>query len=148
MNVDYLRKSAARLQQPSGEAADAFERECAAIAEKLSQSVLARPDIEELIGEGNTEMMKDNSRNMMRFMLAMFRGYEPEVLVQTVLWVFRAYRGHGFKPLYWAANLNTAVEHLHAQLGDDAFQEIEPFFSWLVTHLPVFTRLTDREVTV
>lgn len=57
MNVDYLRKNAARLQQPSGEAADAFERECVAIGEKLSQSMLARPDIEDLIGEGNTELV-------------------------------------------------------------------------------------------
>lgn len=145
MNVEYLRVSAATLVQPSAEAAEAFEQHAAAMAEDLGRAMLARPDVGALIGEGNDEMMRDNGRNMMRFMGTMFRGYEPEVLVQTVAWVYRAYRARGFATLYWAAHLNVALDVLRNHVPEAARGEIEPFFAWLIVQIPAFTRLTDEE---
>jgi hypothetical protein len=42
-------------------------------------------------------------------MVSLFGDYHPEVLVETVLWVFRAYRSHGFKLTYWPAQLDMWV---------------------------------------
>jgi hypothetical protein len=102
--------------------------------------------LEKLIGPGNLAMMRDNSRNFCRFMGAMFHAYEPEVLAQTALWVFRAYRSHGFRTTYWPANLDTFVELARDRLAPAAFAEIYPFFQWLIVNIPVFVKISDEQL--
>ena len=92
MNMQYLLETANQLRQPSVPAAAEFEASRDGLAEELNCRMSARPDIERLVGSGNLAMMQDNSRNFCRFMSTMFRAYEPNVLAQTALWVFRAYQ--------------------------------------------------------
>ncbi len=65
------------------------------------------------------------------------------MLTDTALWVFRAYRAHGFRPIYWPANLDTWLERLKADLTPDTFAACAPFYRWLVVNIPAFTLLTD-----
>ncbi len=146
MNLPYLVQSAKKLQQPSAAAAAEFESVRESLAEELSRQMAARPDLEKLIGPGNLPMMQDNSRNFCRFMGAMFLAYEPEVLAQTALWVFRAYRSHGFHTTYWPANLDTFVELARARLAPAAFAETYPFFQWLIVNIPTFVKISDEQL--
>jgi len=66
------------------------------------------------------------------------------VLVETVLWVFRAYRSHGFQTTYWAANLNIWVDLIRQELSESAYNEIYPFYNWLIVNIPVFVKLSDE----
>jgi hypothetical protein len=79
-------------------------------------------------------------------MLSLFSDYQPAVFVETVLWVFRAYRSHGFQTTYWAANLNIWVDLLQKELSEDAWQQIYPFYNWLIVNIPVFTAITDTDL--
>ena len=72
-----------------------------------------------------------------------FRGFEPAVLAETALWVFRAYRSHGFQIGYWPANLDTAVQLLREQLPAESFASVYPAFEWLIVHNPAFVELSD-----
>lgn len=146
MNQDYLIETARRLVQPSAEAAQEFESRRETLAEELNRQMAIRPDLDKLIGPDNLAMMQDNSRNLCRFMSTIFRGHEPEVLVNTVLWVFRAYRSHGFRTTYWAANLDTLVEVLRQQLRPAAFQSVYPFFDWLIVNIPLFVQISDGQL--
>lgn len=103
-----------------------------------------RSDLEKLVGPDGRSMSEDNNRNFPLFMESLFQAFEPEVLVDTVLWVFRTYRAHGFRPIYWPANLDTWVETLRQELPADAFAALFPFYRWLITHIPAFTALTDE----
>jgi hypothetical protein len=76
----------------------------------------------------------------------MFLAYEPEVFVQTVLWVFRAYRSHGFETTYWAANLDTFVEIARDRLAPTTFEELYPFFQWLIVNIPTFVKISDDQL--
>ncbi len=96
----------------------------------------------------NQNMAQDNNRNFPRFMDALFLNYQPQILVETVLWVFRAYRSHGFATTYWAANLNIWVDLLKKELTPAAFEEIYPFYRWLIVNIPVFVRITDQERSI
>ena len=91
-------------------------------------------------------MMQDNSRNFCRFMSTMFRGYHPEVLVQTVLWVFRAYCSHGFTTLYWPAHLDGFVQLARERLSPATFAALEPHFQWLIVNIPVFVKVSDDQL--
>lgn len=146
MNLNYLIATARTLRQPSAEAAAEFEAARDILAEALNRRMSARPDLEKLIGPGNRAMMEDNSRNFCRFMGSMFLAYEPEVLAQTALWVFRAYRSHGFYTTYWPANLDTFVELAREQLPPSAFAETYPFFHWLIVNIPSFVKISDAQL--
>ncbi len=147
MTRETLLESAARLRQPDPGAAGEFNGKRDILAERLNRTMTARPDLERLIGRDNRKMMEDNSRNFMRFMDSMYQGYSPEVFVETVLWVFRAYRAHGFQTTYWPANLDTCVEILREELSPDAFQSVYPFYDWLIVNVPVFVKLTESLVS-
>lgn len=138
-----LLQSAKTLSPPSGEVTSVFVAKSEGFAAKGNSLISARPDIDKLIGTNNLQMACDNNRNFARFMISMFEQYQPEVLVETVLWVFRAYRSHGFQTTYWAANINIWVEMLREELDTDAFAAIYPFYNWLIVNIPVFTSLTD-----
>lgn len=144
MNPEHLKHTARQLRQPQPEAAAEFESRRDSLAEELNRRMSARPDLEKLIGPGNLPMMQDNSRNFCRFMGVMFNSYEPDVLVETALWVFRAYRAHGFQTTYWPANLDTFIEIARAQLSPATFQQVRPFFEWLVVNIPLFVKLTQE----
>jgi len=146
MNLQYLFQTARQLAQPSAAAAAEFEASRDGLAEELNRRMSARPDLAKLVGPGNLAMMQDNSRNFCRFMGAMFRAYEPEVLAQTALWVFRAYRSHGFNTTYWPANLDTFVEIARGRLAPATFDAIYPFFQWLIVNIPAFVKISDDQL--
>ena len=147
MTRDYLMKSASELSQPGDAAAAEFERVRDLLADELNRRMGARADLDRLIGVDNRVMMEDNSRNFCRFMSTMFGAYDPHVLVETALWVFRAYRSHGFETTYWPANIDTFVEIAREQLSPGTFSEVYPFFDWLIVNIPVFVAVTDAEMS-
>jgi hypothetical protein len=109
--------------------------------------MLARPDLEELIGPGNAAMMQDNHHNHSRFVESILRHPNPEVLVDTVLWVYRAYRSHGFRLTYWPAQLNAWVEVIKRELSEETFRAIYPLYNWFIVNQAAFVKLTDAEVS-
>ncbi len=96
MSKEMLLASAAMLVQPSAASANEFEAKSEMLAAEMNRLMGARSDLAHLIGEGNISMMEDNHRNHARFMSSLFLNFQPFILVETVLWVYRAYRSHGF----------------------------------------------------
>lgn len=76
-------------------------------------------------------------------MNAMLKVYEPEILVQTVLWVFRAYRAHGFQTCYWPANLDTFAQIAQQRLSPATYAAVDSFLQWLIVNIPVFVAIRD-----
>lgn len=146
MDKEDLIESAKALKAPSAVSTEKFLGKLDATAAELNQRMLSRPDIERLIGSGNEAMMENNSRNFLRFMASLFRNYEPAVFVETALWAFRAYRAHGFQVSYWPANLDTLVQILNSELPQPAYNEVYPFFEWLIVHIPGFTEISDEAI--
>jgi hypothetical protein len=144
MTREDLIASARALSAPSLAATEEFSRQRDALAARVNQAMAQRSDLEKLVGPGGRAMSEDNNRNFPLFMESLFQVFEPEVLVDTVLWVFRTYRAHGFRPIYWPANLDTWVEILRQELPADAFAAVFPFYRWLITRVPAFTALTDE----
>lgn len=140
-----LLQSASTLPPPSADALTAFSRKRSQMAAQASETLFKRADLEKLIGRHNKELANDNNRNFARFMESLFSEYNPDVFVETVLWVFRAYRSHGFQTPYWAANLNIWVDLLKSELPEADFVQLYPFYHWMIVNIPVFTKLTDPE---
>ncbi len=144
---EQLLSSTGELMQPSPEAAVAFTRKRDQLAARGNQILAARPDLDRMVGPGNRQMAEDNNRNFSRFMESMFNHYQPEVLVKTALWVFRAYRSHGFQTTYWAANLNIWMNMLQEDLSQEHYRELAPFYNWFIINIPLFTAMSEETVS-
>ncbi len=145
MTRENLIESARALTAPSKPALAEFSEKRETMASAVNWEMGARPDLEKLVGKDGAQMSQDNNRNFSLFMESLFQDFQPQVLVDTVLWVFRAYRAHGFQTIYWPANLDIWVETLRREVSETAFAEIFPFYRWLITHIPVFVKLTDTK---
>lgn len=141
---DKLIQTAGKLSVPSNETVNQFASQREALVSQCNKLFLKRSDIHQLVGEKNIDMAKDNNHNFSRFMESMFSDYDPEIFVETVLWVFRAYRSHGFKTTYWPANLNIWIDTLKDQLDQTDFDQVYPFYNWLIINIPAFVKLTDN----
>lgn len=144
MTKAQLIESAQSLIQPSPEASSEFSLKSELLATALNERFKKRKDLNQMIGEGNLDMMMDNHRNHIRFISSIFANYQPEVLVETVLWVFRAYRSHGFKLTYWPAQLDSWVEIFRNELSEQTFNEVYPFYNWMIINNPLFAALSDE----
>lgn len=147
MEKKALIKTAAELKQPSAEAVSEFSNMADKMASILNDILSKRTDIVQLVGEGNLEMMYDNHRNHLRFMVSLFQDYDPTVFTETVLWVFRAYRSHGFKLTYWPAQLDNWVSIFKKELSQDCFNEIYPFYHWMIVNNPSFAFVSDQTIS-
>lgn len=145
INKDQLIDSASALHQPSAKTVEEFTAKAEGMAKTINDTFARRPDLDLLIGPGNLDMMCENHRNHMRFMSSLFLYYEPRVLVETVLWVFRAYRNHGFNLTYWPAQLDNWLSIFRNEMSTEAHAEIEPFYHWMIVNNPAFALLSENQ---
>jgi hypothetical protein len=143
MTREELLATAGKLPRFSAETIGEFAEKRERLAAEMNRLMAQRPDLTDLIGEGNQAMMEDNHRNHARFIGSLIQNFSPQVLVETVLWVFRAYRSHGFHLTYWPAQLDTWVELLKRELSPAAYGEIYPLYHWMIIHQPTFVGLSD-----
>ena len=146
MDKTFLLETASRLKQVSVNSAEEYQNKAEHLIAKINTLMSEKNDIESLVGKNNINMMKDNHANHVRFMASVFRNYHPEVLVETVLWVFRAYRSHGFTTNYWATQLNTWINLLKEELTPGCYSEIYPFYEWMQINIPLFVKLSDEKL--
>lgn len=147
MGKEELFKSAEKLKTPSPKAVEEFSAKAGTMANTLNERFSLRADIIQLVGSGNLEMLQNNHRNHLRFMSSLMGEYNPAVFVETVLWVFRAYRSHGFQITYWPAQLDTWVEIFKGELSTECFDQVYPFYHWMIVNNPVFALITDRDIS-
>ena len=117
------------------------------LVSKINSIMTNRSDINDLIGENNIDMMKDNHANHARFVQSILSNYNPEILVDTVGWVYRAYRSRGFHSTYWAAQINAWITILKESLSQETFQAIYPLYNWFSITIPHFTNMSDQELS-
>ena len=145
MDKNFLLETAQQLNHVSVKNADEYHQKSEQLITKMNTIMLERPDIDSLVGANNILMMKDNHSNHVRFIASILKNHNPDVLVDTVLWVFRAYRSHGFTTNYWAAQLNTWITIIKEVLSQECFMEVYPYYNWLQINIPIFVKVSDEK---
>ena len=145
---ERLVKTANELPPFSEGAYKEYEDNIPKMVSELNEILLNREDIELLAGNKvNIEMMKDNHNNHAHFIASILKNFDSEVLIDTILWVFRAYRSRQFHTNYWAAQLNAWRSIIPKNLSEKAAQNIIPLYHWMQINIPAFTELSDKELT-
>jgi len=146
MDKNYLLETAIQLKQVSVKTSEEYYQNIEKLISDMNKLMLERPDIESLVGTTNINMMKDNHANHARFIASILKNHNHEVLVDTVLWVFRAYRSHGFTTNYWAAQLNSWIIVIKEVLSPESFVEVYPYYEWMQVNIPIFVKVSDEKL--
>lgn len=146
MKKDYLYEKAHGLKTLSKEAIDELDGKKDLFLEKINKTMLSREDIHDLIGKKNIDIMKDNHSNHLLFMMAIFKEFQPKIFVDTILWVFRAYRSRGFQSTYWAAQLHSWMDIYKSELSDKSYEEIFPYYEYMLINIPSFVQISELEI--
>lgn len=146
MDKKRLVETCEQLKMVSEKSVDEFIKNSDQIISEMNIEMLKRADIDSLVGTENLEMMEDNHSNHIRFLTSILKEFNAEVFVETIIWVFRAYRSRGFSTNYWAAQLNTWTKILKNQLSEETYLEIIPYYEWMLINIPVFVKLSDEKL--
>jgi hypothetical protein len=146
MDKKTLIESANRLNSVSKSSVMEYIGKSDQLIAKINTYMTSREDIVALIGDDNLAMMRDNHSNHVRFMASIFESRNDEVLIETILWVFRAYRSHNFTTTYWAAQLNAWIDIIKKELSPQAYLEIYPYYEWMQTNIPLFVYFSDEKL--
>jgi hypothetical protein len=146
MNKTDLVKSAQSIYTNNEDCYKAYAEHELVLINEMNKAMLQRADIKELVGEDNLQMMQDNHANHVRFIASVLKDFNAEVLVETILWVFRAYRSRGFASNYWAAQLNTWMQILKNELPEDAYKKVYPIYDWMQINIPSFVICSDEKL--
>jgi hypothetical protein len=146
MDKQQLIDSASVLGPFSKETANAYSSKADKMIAAINTIMAQRSDIESLTGANNLEMMKDNHANHARFIASILTHFNPEVLVDTITWVFRAYISHGFASTYWAAQLNAWIHLIEKEMSEQSLREIVPLYLWMQINIPAFDQLARTQL--
>ena len=146
MDKNLLLDRAGKLLQVSLNSAEEYQQKADRLITVMNEKMLERLDIESIVGKNNIDMMKDNHANHVRFIASILKNQNADVLVETILWVFRAYRSHGFTTNYWAAQLNTWMIILKEELSPACFNEVYPYYEWMQINIPAFVKISDENI--
>lgn len=144
MTKEDLIASAAHLQPFTSEAAADYGEKRLALVSAVNSGIAGRKDVDALIGADNMDMMKDNHANHALFIESMLTTFDPTVLVETILWVFRAYKSRNFHDTYWAAQLNSWVDAIEGSCSKQNAENILPLYNWMTVNIPQFTALSQE----
>ncbi len=145
MDKQILFESAAKLGPFGKPAAEAYRNASEKMVARINSHMTERADIRDLVPENARDMMKDNHANHARFIASILKDFNSEVLVETILWVFRAYRSRSFSPTYWAAQINSWILILEEELPREAYLDILPLYEWIQIYIPLFDKITGEQ---
>lgn len=116
----------------SKDASKEYEEKKDLMLDFVDGAMSKRPDIVRLIGGNPLQMMFDNHRNHVNFMVNVFGFSLFEMLVRIVPWVYKSYHNHGFSYDYFPVELKTWKEAANKFLSPSSVREINKIYDWLI----------------
>jgi hypothetical protein len=143
MNVskEDLIELAGRITPPSRACSDKMTEQADVLASALNRRMMAREDLISLIGSGNEELMEANHANHFKYIASLASLYDATSMVETIMWVIRAYTAHGFSPQYWDVMLPEAIEVLQHHLPPDDFCQVKVMYDFISQHFEDFVNI-------
>ena len=111
-----------------------YSRLRGALEELVNNRVSSLPHINKIVPHRLRSVMLDNHRNHVNFMANVFTFNQPDMLLQTIPWVYRTYHDHGFSYDYFPEHLTAWQNAVTELLMPTAAAAINPVYRWMVDH--------------
>lgn len=127
-----LIKEAEKILTVSNESAEEYEKNKDSMLDFVNTEISKRKDLFQLIGGNSLQMMFDNHRNHVNFMINVFKFSLFEMLVKIVPWVYKSYYNHGFLYDYFLVELETWKKAVEKFLTKSSANQIIKTYEWLI----------------
>lgn len=142
-----LIEEAEKLKAPSESAAKEYNSNMDKIIADINAYMKAQKNINALINNTDLAKMQINHSNHVRFMDSLFETYQPEVFINTILWVYKTYQKHGFSADYWKVLIKGFEKNLREVLSPNAYKEIIVYYLFIKKNHSNFLKLTDLDAS-
>lgn len=129
----------------SPEAVKDYEAKRDLMLDFVNQEMSKRTDIIKLIGGNPLQMMYDNHRNHVNFMINVFKYSLFEMLVRIIPWVYKSYHNHDFSYDYFPIELETWKKAVNKFLQKDFAKEINKTYDWMIEKHPIMIELSQSQ---
>lgn len=143
--LEDLTKEAKTKLIVSPEAAKDYEAKRDFMLNFVNQEMSERPDIIKLIGGNPLQMMYDNHKNHINFMINVFKYSLFELLVRIIPWVYRSYHNHDFSYDYFPIELETWKQAVDKFLQKDHAKEINKTYDWMIEKHPIMIEISKSQ---
>ncbi|MCX7982490.1 MAG: cobalamin-dependent protein [Syntrophales bacterium] len=130
--MNELIKEAKETLTVSTKSAKDYEEKKNLMLEFVNQEMSKRSDVVRLIGGNPLQMMYDNHRNHVNFMVNVFKYSLFEMLVKIVPWVYKSYHNHDFSYDYFPSELSAWKKATKKFLHKNSAEEINKTYDWLI----------------
>ena len=131
-NFLRLRREALQLRRVSAAAASAYEAERDTMLPLVDRKLIEWEDLQRLIGSNPIALMRLNHSNHALFMANVFRYSCFGLFAQVLVWVYRAYRHHGFAGEYFPIELAAWRAAVSECLAPPVAAEIDAVYAWML----------------
>ncbi|NWF97908.1 MAG: hypothetical protein HXY52_03090 [Nitrospirae bacterium] len=143
--MEKLFKEADIKLHVSAEASDEYEINKDFMLDFVNNEMSKRKDLVQLIGGNSLQMMYDNHRNHVHFMINVFKFSLFEMLVRLVPWVYKSYHNHGFSYEYFPVELKAWKNAVKKFLSKSNASEIIKIYDWLINKHKKMIELSKRQ---
>lgn len=141
MNLNRLIEEARTLRPVPIGVCEVYQKNAAEMVALVDKRMSEFDGIRDLIGNNPLTMMLANHRHHLSFMTTVFSINHFELLVKTVVWVYRAYHSHGFKYCYFTFELNAWIEAVNSISAAVSMKPVVDVYRWLIDHHDDFCAL-------
>ncbi|MCX7668435.1 MAG: hypothetical protein N2Z84_05845, partial [Atribacterota bacterium] len=142
--LENLAKEAQGALRVSWEAAQAYEKEKEVLLQIVNDKLTEHSNLSRFLGVNPLQVMYDNHRNHVNFMINILKLNEFAMLVRMVPWVYRVYHLHGFSYDYFLEELRTWQNAVAMRLDKKHAEEINRVYDWLLDHHNVMVTLSSK----
>ena len=140
--ISQFRRKAMQLRRVSPVAAAAYEAARETMLPLVDRRLIEREDLQRLIGSNPIALMRLNHRNHAVFMTNVFHYSCYGLFAQVLVWVYRAYRHHGFAGEYFPVELAAWRAAVSECLAPPVAAEIDAVYAWMVERHEELMQLT------
>ena len=139
---EKLLEELTELSPVSQSSAKAYHEHMTFLLDRVNKKMASRPDLPDLVGSNPLSFMYDNHRNHAVFMDNVFQLSLFPLLLDTVPWVYRTYRNHGFSHDYFPAHLRAWREAIPEILDPETSAPLVRVYDWMLSRHEDFIALS------
>lgn len=132
----------------SKEAAQEYGDNLDFMIKKVDQDMSEKENLNQLIGDNLLSKMEDNHKNHANFMYNSFQLNDPELFLNTIIWVYKTYNNHGFSYEYFPLELKTWISAVKKYLNTESQTSIIKVYKWMLDHHQTFLEESKKAEVV
>jgi hypothetical protein len=126
------------IPEVSKEAAEEYGKNIDVMIKKVDQDMSEKENLNQLIGDNPLNKMEDNHKNHANFMYNSFQLNDPELFLNTIIWVYKTYNNHGFSYDYFPVELRSWISAVKKYLSTETQNSIIKVYKWMLNYHQIF----------